>query len=236
MEEADKIYNMIIGHSQFVPIMFSASKNDQPQKGTLLKVILALLKNHPKVCLSSQIPIYLGAYSGSLSQVDQTLLEILYIHEIDASINLNVFKPLVWGQAVIAKHSASVGHTKNINGNGTAMKSMKTSEILALIKSDKMTKSSLNFPLAFDENLNREELYDPRFFLSLSSQLCAKENFVDKHLKLIESGILGMSIASLSCREENIRQMGIVSLYRYYIQPSPDTRLDLVKEPQLSSL
>ena len=219
MEEADKIYNMIIGHSQFVPIMFSASKNDQPQKGTLLKVILALLKNHPKVCSSSQIPIYLGAYSGSLSQVDQTLLEILYIHEIDASVNLNVFKPLVWGQAAIAKHSASVGksqHAKNTTTTTTtAMKTMKTSEILALIKSDKMTKSSLNFPLTFDENLNREEFYDPRFFLSLASQLCAKENFVDKHLKLIESGILGMAIASLSCREENIRQMGIVCLYRY---------------------
>ena len=101
-------------------------------------------------------------------------------------------------------------------------KIMKTSEILALIQPDMMIKSSLNIPLYFDENLNRDDLYDPRFFLPLICQLCASDQFVDKHLKLIESGALGLAFASLSSRDEQIRQIGIVSLHRYVVTYSAE--------------
>ena len=98
--EAEQIYNMIVGHSQFVPIMFSKKC---PQKEAITKVILTLIQNFPKLCSSLQIPIYLGAYNGTLSKSDQIILDILYVHEIEGAVNLQVFKPLIWGQAAIGK-------------------------------------------------------------------------------------------------------------------------------------
>ena len=112
-------------------------------------------------------------------------------------------------------------------------KIMKTSEILALIQPDMMIKSSLNIPLYFDENLNRDDLYDPRFFLPLICQLCASDQFVDKHLKLIESGALGLAFASLSSRDEQIRSIGIVSLHRYLVL---NTYLDTWRSIQIYPL
>ena len=207
--EAEQIYSMITGHSQFVQVMFSSKS---AIKESLLKVILVLVQNYPKICTTAQIPIFLGAYNGTLSEADRTLLDILYFQEVQGMVNLQMFKPLLWGQAAIGKYSSSLNKTQNMT------KIMKASEVLGLIHSETMLKSSLNFPLKFENMMNDSKLYDPRFFLPLICQLCAADKFVDKHLKLIESGALGMAFASLSCHDEQTRQIGIVALHRIYVQ------------------
>ena len=67
----------------------------------------------------------------------------------------------------------------------------------------------------FVENCN---LYDPRFFLHLFAQICSSENYVDRHLKLIESGVLGLALASLSSRDDLIRAAGATLVSRVYMQ------------------
>ena len=45
---------------------------------------------------------------SSLSKSDQIILDILYVHEIEGAVNLQVFKPMVWGQAAIGKFLFSI--------------------------------------------------------------------------------------------------------------------------------
>ena len=71
------------------------------------------------------------------------------------------------------------------------------SEILALIQSEKMFQSALDMTPSFSTQVE-SSLYDPRFFLPLYCQLCAPSSFVDKHLKLVESGGLALAFASLT--------------------------------------
>ncbi len=80
-----------------------------------------------------------------------------------------------------------------------------------MINTEGMFESALNFNCG-DKN------YDPRFFLSLTCQLTAQDSFVDKHLKLIESGCLALAFASLTSKDDHIRQLGLVCLYRIYGQ------------------
>jgi hypothetical protein len=60
--------------------------------------------------------------------------------------------------------------------------------------------------------------YDPRFFLHLFAQICSSENYVDRHLKLIESGVLGLALASLSSRDPLMRGAGATLVARVYVQ------------------
>lgn len=199
---AGETYELLCSHSQFVPILFSSLKG---KKEALLRLTLTLIKSKPSLCSSVQVPVFLGAYGGKMNLSDQTLLEILYIHESQGAVSLQAFKPLVWGQAAVSKFSL-------LTKAPTKMaKSLKVSEVLALIQPEKMFQSALNF--------NQEgDFYDPKFFLPLICQLCAPDNFVDKHLKLMESGCLALAFASLSCRDTHIRQLGLVTLSRIYKQ------------------
>ena len=61
-------------------------------------------------------------------------------------------------------------------------------------------------------------LYDPRFFLLLFSQICSAESYVDRHLKLIEAGVLSLALASLSSKDEMMRCAGATLLSRVYSQ------------------
>ena len=68
-------------------------------------MILSLIQANPSICSSVQVPVYLGAYNATMEKFDQLLFQILFIHETEGSVNLQVFKPLVWGQAAISKFS-----------------------------------------------------------------------------------------------------------------------------------
>jgi hypothetical protein len=69
-----------------------------------------------------------------------------------------------------------------------------------------------------EAQVENPRLYDPRFFLHLFAQICSAESYVDRHLKLIESGVLGLAIASLSCRDELMRGAGATLLSRVFVQ------------------
>ena len=60
--------------------------------------------------------------------------------------------------------------------------------------------------------------YDPKFFLPLVCSVCAHGSFVDRHLKLVESGLLSLVFASLSSLDKGMRQVGYLALARVYEQ------------------
>ena len=58
--------------------------------------------------------------------------------------------------------------------------------------------------------------YDPRFFLPLAAQICRPDAFVDRHLKLVESGVLGLAFASLSSHDPTFRLIGVTVVSRIH--------------------
>ena len=90
-----------------------------------------------------------------------------------------------------------------------------------------MLRSALTFPLNLKMDIEQSEglmesngssFYDPRFFLPLVCHLCAPGGFVDRHLKLIESGVLALVFASLSSYDSQMRALGCTILSRIYNQ------------------
>ena len=83
-------------------------------------------------------------------------------------------------------------------GATLSSKLTRASEVLGLIDTKRMAKTCVRFPLHLtldmeesDASLIDDQLYDPRFFLPLTAQVCRPGAFVDRHLKLVESGALG---------------------------------------------
>ena len=72
----------------------------------------------------------------------------------------------------------------------------RASEVLGLIDAKRMARTCVRFPLHLSLDMEEtgevdDQLYDPRFFLPLTAQVCRPGAFVDRHLKLVESGVLG---------------------------------------------
>ena len=91
-----------------------------------------------------------------------------------------------------------------VTGTTLSSKLTRASEVLGLIDTKRMAKTCVRFPLHLtldmeeesDAGLVDDQLYDPRFFLPLTAQVCRPGAFVDRHLKLVESGALGKTSSS----------------------------------------
>ena len=155
-------------------------------------------------------------------------MEILHLHELNGC-SLSEFKPLLWGQSAVSHYSV----TRNDTTMSSLWKMSKVSEVLALIEPKRMIRSAVEFPLTQtatsraesivldrkDEDLKSDSsLYDPKFFLPLVCSVCAHGSFVDRHLKIIESGLLSLVFASFSSRDKGTRQVGYLALARIYEQ------------------
>ena len=220
--ESSLIYNMIYGHSNFIAMMLDTVNAHCRAKASILRLILILTKIEPSVCAASHIPVYLGAYHGTLSLADQAILGIVCHYERCGG-NLAQFKPILWGQSALGHYSA-----RQKAGVGAALwKVPKTSEILALIESERMIRSAVDFPLRLELHPDAGEggdwaddraRYDPRFFLPLLCQMCSPGVYIDRHLHLVECGALALVFASFSSRDKNMRAVGYVALARIYQQ------------------
>lgn len=248
-EEIGLIYDMICGHSNFLETVLDDTDSHNEVKAALFRMILALILKDSAICKSKQIPIFLGAYHGSMSKSDQAILEILHLHEINGC-SLSEFKPLLWGQSAVSHYSVT---QQNNTGLSSLWKMPKVSEVLALIEPKRMIRTAVEFPLGqttvpkaeeIIRNLNVKDaaeaegnpsdptLYDPKFFLPLVCAVCAHGSFVDRHLKLIESGLLSLVFASFSSRDRGMRQVGYLALARIYEQLE---RAKLTMEKQVCS-
>ena len=217
--ESSLIYNMIYGHSNFISMMLDTVNAHCGAKASILGLILILTKIEPSACTASHIPVYLGAYHGTLSLADQAILGIVFHYERRGG-NLAQFQPIMWGRSALGHYSA-----RQKAGVGAALwKVPKTSEILAMIESERMIRSAVDFPLRLelqpdvDQVVDDRTRYDPRFFLPLLCQICSPGVYIDRHLHLVECGALALVFASFSSRDKNMRAVGYVALARIYQQ------------------
>jgi len=218
-EEAGQILAMLCGHSGFLPILLNRSQPHSAAKAALAALLADLCALHPSSCSSSRLPALLGAYNGTLSLADRALLRALATHERAA---VALFKPTLWGQAAMTRYAAS--NDSQADGNAI-WKTPKVSEVLANLDADKMYRSAAKFPLTLtmepaedqmDAVDDAQNIYDPRFFLPLAAQLCAPGSFVDRHLRLIESGLLPLALAATSSRDVMMRKTAYLIMSRMH--------------------
>ncbi len=216
---AAEALGMVYGHSGFVAALLDGTSD--VAKTSLANLVDTLSILQPTASWSQHVPMFLGAYGGTLAASDQAILRVLYRY----GDHLPSFSPILWSQSAISHYSVLGNQTSSSRAG--LWKVPKTSEILALVDPDKMSNTSINFPLKMslvpsgegsDDHHDDPKIYDHRFFLPLICQVCAPGVFVDRHLRLIETGCLSMALASLSSWDELTRSVGYLVLSRIYSQ------------------
>ena len=103
--ESKMMYEMVCGHSNFVPILFSGKREEV--KAGVLALVLTLTTANPGDILKEvhQLPLFLGAYKGTLSAADKAILAIVYRNEKHKPGRLGSYAPMLWGQSAISKYS-----------------------------------------------------------------------------------------------------------------------------------
>ncbi|KAJ8026626.1 Nucleolar pre-ribosomal-associated protein 1 [Holothuria leucospilota] len=223
----EKLFNMIINHSSFLPTMLGSDeqKNEDTDKikGHVIASLLFIVKRAPSCCNADHLVVMLGAYGATRSHTDQLLLEMLEVYEKNIS-ELDDYRyfalqfPYLWGQAAVDHYTSR----KTLGKNLWTQPTMK--EVLDLLNPAKIYQTALQFPL--DQPLSRQEeatvslaseesdLYDPSFLLPLFSFLLAPENVADCQ-KFIACNALLLSLASLSSMYGSMREAGYFILSRF---------------------
>ena len=182
---AEATVDLITAHSKYLEVLLGPHGK---LKTALVKYITALA---PASLREEQVPLLLTAYTGTLHPSDTALLALLKMHEAEGSLSHHL--PLVFGPTA-ARHYAAAG-----------WKAPKSSELLLLLEKSKVQATCNRFPLNLalevETSEDQEEavwgLYDPRFLLPWLHHLL-DEVHLDKHLRIIDSGVLALALALTS--------------------------------------
>ena len=189
---AETIVDLVTAHSKYLEVLLGPHGK---LKTALVQYIAALA---PASMREEQVPVLLTAYTATLHPSDTALLALLKLHEAEGSLSHHL--PLVFGPTA-ARHYAAAG-----------WKAPKSSELLLLLEKEKVQATCNHFPLnltledegAEDQEETLWQLYDPRFLLPWLHHLLV-EVHLDKHLRLIDSGVLSLALALASSGAACIR-------------------------------
>jgi len=223
LSDAEDIVEMITNHSLYLKTVLGPASTIKTE---LVQLLISLI---PASCTMEQIPLLLSGYTATLHPSDRALLSFLSMHE-KAGLDLSQYQPFMFGPGAVQHYSVMAGG---------GWKMPKVSEVLGMLDKDKMKRSCISFPLSLsldpqaevdDVDFTDTSIYDPRFLLPFLSQLLAPEMFMDKHMRLVDSGAMSYAIASLSSREWSVRAAGYHLLDR--MRASMDTA-KLAQEKQV---
>ena len=99
-QESKMMYDMVCGHSNFVPILFASGDHQERIKSEVLNLVVTLIGANPGDMLTEahQLPLFLGAYRATLGPSDRAILRIVHLNEKHKPGRLGSFAPLLWGQ------------------------------------------------------------------------------------------------------------------------------------------
>ncbi|XP_065816652.1 nucleolar pre-ribosomal-associated protein 1 isoform X2 [Labrus bergylta] len=218
------LYMMISSHSLFLPTMLDS--DDEPStcqaKGSLVSLLLCLVKKCPTVCNTNHFVVLLGAYGVTLSTTDQKLLLLLHEYERN-NVSLLKFQSFLWGPAAVEHHK-----TRKSLG-ASLWKQASSDDLLALLKPDVMLQTIALFPqhrkiilqsdkqLLFSNNAVKDigDLYDPCFLLPLFSAILGPECVIDC-IKFVSSHALGVTVMALSSYDSKVRAAAYHVLSCFY--------------------
>lgn len=102
--DAGQYFEMIFSHSKFLEIVLSHSVEFSKVKAKVFHLLLILAKRNQKALNEKQVPILLGAYGAKLTTSDRYILALLQFYE-EADVNVNKYRPFIWGESAIAFYS-----------------------------------------------------------------------------------------------------------------------------------
>ncbi|CAG2193882.1 URB1 [Mytilus edulis] len=199
------LFQMVMSHSLFLPIMFNEKHQDV--KGDLTILLLHLIESESSCCSVQHFGILLGSYMATLSDTDQRLLKLMYLYEKNECV-ISEYRPYLWGPKAVEHHSVQ----KTIGPS--LMKKASIDQVIENLDQATLHKSILNFPLrrklqAYTlqdsaECKSSPDIYDPCFILPLFSHILSPDQLIDCR-KFIERGCLGYILAALSCHDSTMR-------------------------------
>lgn len=175
----------------------------------LVEVLLTLVGRCRHGCKSSHVALYLSAYGASLSRCDQLLFRLICAYERpdDSSgacqsggVSLHQFRPMVWGRA------AALDHYSEVAACGQ--------HVLRLLQPERLELTCRRLPLDLSLSpatllpppTDADRVFDPRFLLALLLQLTdSAGGEVPEPVALLESGVLGVIVCLLGCRQAPVR-------------------------------
>ena len=220
LSDAETIVDMITNHSNYTSIVSGPSSET---KTALINLLLSLT---PISCSEDHIPLLLSSYTGTLHPSDRAILTLLNRYETLAGLDLSPYQPLVWGPPAAPHYSVS-------NSNG--WKQIKCSEILGMLDTNLMRRTCEKFPIMLpldveceisDDDIEDESIYDPRFLLPMLSYLLSSEVYIDKHIKFLEVGAVGLALCSLASKDRDVRRAG------YHVVAKVNSALETAKLSQ----
>ncbi|XP_008066646.1 nucleolar pre-ribosomal-associated protein 1 [Carlito syrichta] len=220
------VHMMLTQHSLFLPTLLKSEEEeslDSQVKEVLVDLMSTVVKMCPSVCENSHFAVLLGAYSATLSVLDQKILLLLREYEQN-KLSLINFRVLLWGPAAVEHHKTCRSLGKSL------WQQPSVGDILRLLDRDRMMHTILHFPqkrrllppedtqepIFRDKSMvDLDGLYDPCFLLQLFSELTRPEFVVDCR-KFLDSNALGLTVAALSSYDPQMRATAYHVLAAYY--------------------
>lgn len=140
--DAGQYFDMIFSHSKFLEIVLSHSVEFCRIKGEVFHLLLTLAKKNQKALNEKQIPILLGSYGAKLTRSDRYILALLQFYE-EAEVNVNKYRPFIWGESAIAFYSLKDEEAKaNLKHQETSV-----GQVMSLIDFQMSDYTLKNFPV-----------------------------------------------------------------------------------------
>ncbi|KAG8191258.1 hypothetical protein JTE90_003270 [Oedothorax gibbosus] len=214
------IYGLVTGHSSFFQVMLSEEIEKNNFKESVVDLLIILTKLDPSVCKENHIGLFLSAYGATMTTVDQKLLYLMKLYA-ENEINMSTYSPFLWGKPAIGHYSVMSSSQQYL------WKQPKLQDVLSLFLPEMIDLTILNFPLnitlqptyecvEIEERL-RNKIYDLRFVLHLFANLLAPGYYVNCR-RFVDSRVLMIIFASLSCTESDVRALGYFCLSQFYNQ------------------
>ncbi|XP_078334635.1 nucleolar pre-ribosomal-associated protein 1-like isoform X1 [Crassostrea virginica] len=213
-----QLHEMLISHSQYLPIMFNESHPEV--KEALIDLMTLLVERNPLCCQTQHIGVLLGAYTASLSSTDQKLLGLLFLYEKNKT-DLKVYRPMLWGMKAVETHSVKKSLGASLSKQTTA------EEVMECLDQKTLQTSILKLPLRrkMQPGLIQEaqkiksipEAYDPCFLLPVFSDLVQSDSILDCR-KFVENRCLSFTLACLSCHDSVVRGAAYHVLSNFFSQ------------------
>ncbi|XP_061193615.1 nucleolar pre-ribosomal-associated protein 1-like [Saccostrea echinata] len=199
------LHDMLISHSQYLPIMFNEGHPDV--KEPLVDLMTLLVEKDRRCCHTQHIGVLLGAYTASLSSTDQKILRLLCLYEKNKA-DLRSYRPYLWGMKAVEVHSVKKSLGASLTKQTTA------DEVMECLDQKILQTSILKLPLRrlMQPGTIQEaeviksvpEAYDPCFLLPVFSELVRSESVLDCR-KFVENQCLSFTFACLSCHDSMMR-------------------------------
>jgi len=203
--EMKLIVDMLSSHSGYIPILVGESSE---LKTSVLNLLYSLT---PASCTETQLAPLLSGYTATLHPANRGILKLLCMLE-HHGVNVCQQPPLLFGK-MAAKLFSSQANSKP----------SKVSDCLSVFNPDLMNRTISAFPLHLsldpttdvEISAEQEALYDPRFMLPYISSLTGPDVYIDRHMKLVESGAISLAVMALSSTQQDMRSIGYHILHRF---------------------